>query len=86
MECCVLLHSSKDELFAFKVALKIARLNHIGLVIALSSRDYGNHLTPLIIKMKKKLSCSTGSKYYAEKFNNILMTSADSDLDFVYYM
>ena len=77
-------YSRKDELKAFKVALKIARINHIGLVIALSSRDYGNSLMP-IIKMKKKLNCATGYKEYSDKLNNALFTSADSDLDFVYY-
>lgn len=77
--------SRKDELKAFKVASKIARLNHIGLVIALSSRDYGNILMPIIIKMKKKLNCATGYKEYSDKLNNALFTSADSDLDFVYY-
>lgn len=76
----------KDESRAFKVASKIARLNKIGLVIAFSSRDYGNCLYPLLIKMKKKVTCATGYKDYADKFNNILITSAESDLDFVYYM
>lgn len=79
-------HARKDELRAFKVASKMARLNHIGMVIALSSRDYGNRLTPLLIKMKKTLNCATGCKDYADKFNDALFTSADSDLDFVYYM
>ena len=78
-------HSRKDELRAFKVASKIARLNHIGLVISLSSRDYGNFLTPLLFKMKKKLNCATGYKEYRDKLNDALFTSADSDLDFVYY-
>lgn len=78
-------HSRKDELQAFKVAAKVARLNHIGLVLALSSRDYGNRLTSLLIKMKK-LNCATGCKDYADQFNDTLFTSADSDLDFVYYM
>ena len=79
-------HARKDELRAFKVASKIARLNHIGLVIALSSRDYGNSLMPLVFKTKKKVSCATGYKDYADKFNDVLITSGDSDLDFVYYM
>ena len=79
-------YTRKDELLAFKVASKIARLNHIGLVIAFSSRDYGNRITPLLIKMKKTLNCATGYKDYVNKFNDVLITSADSDLDFVYYM
>lgn len=79
-------HSRKDELLAFKVASKIARLNHIGLVIAFSSRDYGNRLVPLVIKTKKEVSCATGYKDYTDRFKDVLITSGDSDLDFVYYM
>lgn len=79
-------HTRKDELHAFKVASKIAKLNRIGLVIAFSSRDYGNSLMPLVFKTKKKVSCATGYKDYADKFNDVLITSGDSDLDFVYYM
>lgn len=78
-------HSRKDEIKAFKVASKLARKNHIGLVIALSSRNYGSCLTSFIVKMKKKLNCAIGSKDYCDKFNKVLFTSADSDLDFVYY-
>ena len=78
-------HSRNDEMKAFKVASQIARKNHIGLVIALSSRDYGNRLLPVLLKMKKQLNCATGYKEYCDKFNDALFTSADSDLDFVYY-
>lgn len=79
-------YSRKDEKLAFKLASKIARLNHIGLIIAFSSRDYGNLLTPIVIKAKKKVSCATGYKDGVDKFNDALITSGDSDLDFVYYM
>ena len=78
-------HSRKDELKAFKVALKIANINRIGLVIALSSRKYGFSFSPFMIKMKKKLNCAIGMKDKVNQFNNMLITSADSDLDFVYY-
>lgn len=78
-------YSSKDELKAFKVASKIASINKIGLVIAQSSRNYGFKLSPCIIRMKKKLNCAIGMKDRVSQFNDMLITSADSDLDFVYY-
>ena len=77
--------SRKDELKAFKVASMIARINHIGFVISFSSRKYGSRIKPFIIERRKKLNCATGYKEYIDKFNDVLFTSADSDLDFVYY-
>lgn len=78
-------NTRKDEQKAFKVASKIASLNKIGLVIALSSRKYGLCFSPFTIKMKKKLNCAVGMKDKVDQFNDMLITSADSDLDFVYY-
>ena len=78
-------YSRKDETKAFLAVSRLARYNKIGLVITLSSRNYKLQLHPLTIKMKKKLSCATGMKSKQEIFNNMLITSADSDLDFVYY-
>ena len=78
-------YSQKDETKAFYAVSRFARYNNIGLVITLSSRNYKPLLCPLTIKMKKKLSCATGMKAKQELFNNLLITSADSDLDFVYY-
>ena len=77
--------SRQDEDKAFKAAAKIAKSNNKGLVITLSSREYTFRLLPLTIKMKKKLNCVIGTPEYKDSFNNMLITSADSDLDFVYY-
>ena len=77
--------SRQDEVKAFKAAAKIAKSNNKGLVITLSSREYTFRLLPLTIKMKKKLNCAIGMPKYKECFNDMLITSADSDLDFVYY-
>ena len=77
--------SRKNEAKAFKAASKFARQYGIGLVLTLSSRKYSFCLYPLTIMMKKKLNCATGMKQYLDKFNDALFTSADSDLDFVYY-
>ena len=75
----------QDEVKAFMAAAKIAKSNHKGLVITLSSREYTFGLFPLTIKMKKKLNCAIGMPEYKDWFNDMLITSADSDLDFVYY-
>lgn len=77
--------SRADEPKAFKAASKFAKHFGIGLVLTLTSRKYTFNLSPLTIMMKKKLNCATGMKQYLEKFNDMLITSADSDLDFVYY-
>ena len=77
--------SRKDEKKAIKVASKMACVNKIGLVLTLSSREYGLSFFPLTIKMKKELNCAIGMKEYYSMFNDMLITSADSDLDFVYY-
>ena len=77
--------SRDDEYKAFKAASRFARSLGIGLVLTLSSRKYRLCLSPLTIMMRKKLNCAIGMKQYVEQFNDILFTSADSDLDFVYY-
>ena len=78
-------YSRKDETKAFNAVSRLARYNNIGLVITLTSRNYKPQLFPLTIKMKKKLGCATGMKSKLAIFNKMLITSADSDLDFVYY-
>lgn len=77
--------SRNNEYKAFKAASKFARQFGIGLVLTLSSRKNNFCLDPLTIMMKKKLNCATGMKQYLDIFNDTLITSADSDLDFVYY-
>ncbi len=77
--------SRNNEYKAFKAASKFARQDGIGLILTLSSRKYKLSLYPLTIVMKKKLNCAIGMKQYLDKFNDTLITSADSDLDFVYY-
>lgn len=74
-----------DETKALKAAVKVAGMCGIGLVITLTSRDWGNKLSPLTIKTKKKLHSAIGMKDIADKFSDMQITSADSDLDFVYY-
>lgn len=78
-------YSRKDETKAFSAVSRLARYNNTGLVITLTSRNYKPQLFPLTIKMKKKLCCATGMKSKLALFNDMLITSADSDLDFVYY-
>ena len=73
----------KDERKAFRLAQKVARQNKIGLVFAISSGKYRFFGSPLLIATPKKLNCATGNKEI--DFKDILFTSADSDLDFVYY-
>lgn len=77
--------SRDDEYKAFKAASRFARSLGIGLVLTLSSRKYRFCLSPLTIMMKKKLNCAVGIRNHCEKFDDTLITSADSDLDFVYY-
>lgn len=72
-----------DERKAFWLAQKVARRNRIGLVFAMSSRKYHFFGNPFLIATPKKLNCATGSKDI--DFSDMLFTSADSDLDFVYY-
>ena len=78
-------YSRKDETKAFSAVSRLARYNSIGLAITLTSRNYKLQLSPFTIKMKKKLCCATGMKSKLALFNDMLITSADSDLDFVYY-
>lgn len=72
-----------DERKAFCLAQKVARRNNIGLVFAMSSRRYRFWGRPFVITTPKKLNCATGDKVI--DFGDLLFTSADSDLDFVYY-
>ena len=78
-------YSRNDEFKAFKVASKMAKVNGIGLVLILSSRVYGFHVSPLTLRMREKLNCAIGMEDMSDGFNDMLITSADSDLDFVYY-
>lgn len=73
----------KDERKAFAVAQQIARMNKIGFVLAMSSRNFGLFGTLWIVKTPKKLNFAVGNK--GLDFNDMLVTSGDSDLDFVYY-
>ena len=75
--------NQKDERKAFRLAQKVARRTKIGLVFAISSGKYRFFGFPFLIKTPKKLNCATGNKEI--DFKDILFTSADSDLDFVYY-
>ncbi|BDF55646.1 MULTISPECIES: hypothetical protein [Butyricimonas] len=79
---CKYLEMEKRMMYA---VVKLARLNKIGAVITLTSRNYALiSFQPLTIKMSKKLYTATGDPEMWED-TNILITSADSDLDFVYY-
>jgi hypothetical protein len=77
--------SRNNEYKAFKAASKFAKQYGMGIVLTLSSRKYNFGLYLITIMMKKKLNCAVGMKQYLDKFNDMLITSADSDLDFVYY-
>ena len=75
----------KDEMKALNAAVAVAGHCGIGFVITLTSRNWGYRLSPLTVLMKKKLHSAVGTKEKTDKLNEILVTSADSDLDFVYY-
>lgn len=75
----------EDENKALKAAVKAAGMCGIGLVITLTSRRWRHRLFPFTIKTKKKLHSAVGMNNYTDEFNDMLITSADSDLDFVYY-
>ena len=72
-----------DERKAFRLAQKVARRNRVGLVFVMSSRKYRFLGFPFMITTPKKLNCATGNKEI--DFKDMLFTSGDSDLDFVYY-
>lgn len=72
-----------NERKAFWLAQKVARRNKVGLVFGMSTRKYHFLGFPLLIKTQKKLNCAVGNKEI--DFKDLLVTSADSDLDFVYY-
>ena len=66
-------------------AVRLARLNKIGIVITLTSRKYSlTAVCPLTFKMSKELHTASGDPGMIEN-TGLLITSADSDLDFVYY-
>ena len=68
----------------FKAATKMARSCKLGFVMCLSSRKYKLQLSPLAISLKK-LKSATGISPGINPLTDLLITSADSDLDFVYY-
>ena len=71
------------EKSVFSVANHIAKNNHIGFTMCLTSRYYGMlGLYPLRIMLPKKIKGLAGPEI---KEGKIFFTSADSDLDFVYY-
>ena len=72
-----------DERRAFVAANKLAKKNNIGFVFGMSSRKYGVLGTPILFRARKLLNCAVGTKEI--DFSDMLVTSADSDLDFVYY-
>lgn len=73
----------KFESSIFKGANTLAKLNAIGFSLCLTSRCYCNiSLSPIRFKLPKKIKGLATSNI---KYKDILFTSADSDLDFVYY-
>lgn len=73
----------KYEYSIFTGANTLAKLNSIGFSLCLTSREYRNiSLFPIRLKLPKKIKGLATSKM---KYKDILFTSADSDLDFVYY-
>ena len=77
--CCDLMYES----LVFKVANKLAKANKLGFSLCLTSRKYGIlSFFPLRIKLFKKISGISGPLI---KDGNVLFTSGDSDIDFVYY-
>lgn len=67
-----------------KMAYKVANALRLCSIITMSNDSIGKiKLHPLTLNMKQ-LACATGMEDLA-KWNKLLVTSADSDLDFVYY-
>ena len=69
-----------------KAVSEIAKINHIGFYLTLSSlkRKVFNFF-PVILRTSKKLYGGTTIPHINKEFS-LLITSADSDLDFVYYL
>lgn len=63
----------------------IAKVTHYGMVIVLTSLKW-SRLTafPFVLRTTKELLCATGVENLSNQ-TNIFFTSADSDLDYVYY-
>lgn len=68
-----------------KAVAYVAQKAHYGMVIVLTSlRLHRLTLFPFVVRMTKELPCATGVDSLAKQ-KDILFTSADSDLDYVYY-
>ena len=68
-----------------KAVTYVAQKTHYGMGIVLTSfRLHRLTLSPLVFRTTKELPCATGVKNLAKQ-NYFLFTSADSDLDYVYY-
>lgn len=72
------------ERFVTKAANRIAKMNKIGFTFCMSSRFHSLiRLLPLTIRLPKKIKNVTVLEEIKDE--NFLITSADSNLDFVYY-
>lgn len=67
-----------------KAARVLARYFKLPAFIILTNESFPRvSFFPFVVKMKKELHCATSCKGVAD--SGVLITSADSDLDFVYY-
>lgn len=74
----------QDEKYVTKIANKIAKANKIGFTFCMSSRLHPIiRFAPFTIRLRKKIKNVTVVEGIKDK--EILFTSADSNLDFVYY-
>ncbi len=74
----------QDEKYVTKMANKIAKANKIGFTFCMSSRLHPIiRFAPFTIRLRKKIKNVTVVEGIKDK--EILFTSADSNLDFVYY-
>lgn len=78
------LSDTKGQRLLLRMVRKIATLNKIGLIITLTSQSRFSQRYPLTIKTPKKLFGGTTMAELKDG-QDFLITSADSDLDFVYY-
>lgn len=78
------LTNEKNLKYLMRIVSKIAKLNGIGVIITLTSQLNFSRLYPLTIATPKKLYGGTTMPELDEG-QDFLITSADSDLDFVYY-
>lgn len=75
----------QQEKIIYRAAMFVAKMNRVGLLITFSSKNHPFlRFSPLTIRINKKLLVATAITTFKPN-EKIFITSADADLDFVYY-